>query len=134
MKLLFTEMMRHAGVVKTPSPKDLTVSRQRDRFRFAFPGKWMYVKKLLHIRKISYAFKPWLLKLPSAEIMHQAGQRDVHLQETNFKWKEEEEHRFFNYDFWVSVPCVCHLYRKVIISHQNVDVCRSSFGDNVIYM
>lgn len=36
-------MMRQAGVANTSSPKDRIFSRQRDRFRFAFPGKWMYV-------------------------------------------------------------------------------------------
>lgn len=39
MKLLVTELLRQAGVVKTSSPKDRVVSRQRDRLRFAFPGK-----------------------------------------------------------------------------------------------
>ncbi|XP_058208495.1 mitogen-activated protein kinase kinase kinase NPK1-like isoform X2 [Rhododendron vialii] len=33
------EMMRQAGVAKTPSPKDRIVNRQKDRSRFAFPGK-----------------------------------------------------------------------------------------------
>lgn len=33
------EMMRQAGVAKTPSPKDRIVNRQKDRSRFAFLGK-----------------------------------------------------------------------------------------------
>ncbi|KAL7251841.1 hypothetical protein ACSBR1_013652 [Camellia fascicularis] len=33
------EMMRQAGVAKTPSPKDRIVNRQKDWSRFAFPGK-----------------------------------------------------------------------------------------------
>uniref|UniRef100_A0A5B6Z2A7 mitogen-activated protein kinase kinase kinase n=1 Tax=Davidia involucrata TaxID=16924 RepID=A0A5B6Z2A7_DAVIN len=33
------EMMRQTGVVKTSSPNDRIVNRQRDRLRFAFPGK-----------------------------------------------------------------------------------------------
>ncbi|XP_024980353.1 mitogen-activated protein kinase kinase kinase NPK1 [Cynara cardunculus var. scolymus] len=32
------ELMRQAGVVKTSSPKDRMISRQKERLRFAFPG------------------------------------------------------------------------------------------------
>lgn len=37
---LFAEMMRQAGVgANTPSPRDRSITRQRDRTRFASPGK-----------------------------------------------------------------------------------------------
>ena len=42
-------MMRQAGVATTSSPKDRIFSRQKDRFRFAFPVKWMYVYVIMHV-------------------------------------------------------------------------------------
>lgn len=42
---MFAEMLRQAGVGgKTSSPKDRALNRQRDRTRFASPGKWVPVR------------------------------------------------------------------------------------------
>lgn len=44
LKIVFAEMMRQAGVgSKTSSPKDRALNRQRERTRFASPGKWMVI-------------------------------------------------------------------------------------------